>query len=67
MIIEEGKYYKMRNGSTVGPLYEANDYEFTQEKGVDGFRPFWRANGKASFFVWSDENPDYDIVEELTK
>ena len=66
MKLEAGKFYKMRNGETVGPIYE-NVGEWECANGVHGFTPMWNIEtGVSQFFTFGPEsdNPAYDLVEE---
>lgn len=65
MIIEEGKFYKMRNGSTVGPMIWDTDGGWCVTGCVDVW-PFgmWDTSGESAFFSdWDEQDPQYDLVE----
>lgn len=68
MKLEEGKYYKLRNGEKVGPIYERSG-EWVADHKVDGdYGPMWNLEtGVANFMSTGPESdmPEYDIVEEF--
>lgn len=66
MKLEIGKFYKMRNGETVGPLLDDGNGVYMAKKPVGEFMPMWLAEtGKSCFFCWFDQEPEYDLVEEV--
>ena len=67
MKIEAGKYYRLRNGEKVGPVYESCG-EWVADHKVDGdYAPMWNLEtGVANFMSYGPESdvPEYDIVAE---
>jgi hypothetical protein len=66
MKLEAGKFYKMRNGETVGPIYE-NEGEWECNHNVGNFEPMWHLEtGVCLFFSFGPESdkPAFDLVEE---
>jgi hypothetical protein len=66
MKLEAGKFYKMRNGVTAGPIYE-NEGEWECDNWVEGFAPMWNLEtGVCQFFYFGPESdkPAFDLVEE---
>ena len=74
MKIEEGKFYKMRNGRVVGPMewttddansscWVANNYQ--SHEAVDGYAGLWSEDGTECFFYVGTSDPQYDLVEAV--
>ena len=65
--LEEDKYYKLRSGQHVGPLWEDGGLFFSYVR-VDGYLPIWKKDGKANFFTRTKNiSSEHDIVEEVLK
>lgn len=70
MKLEAGKKYVLASGQVVGPLFDelqedGETYLYMSFDNVDNYMPIWKEDGKADFFVWSDNFPEHDIVKEF--
>lgn len=67
MKLEAGKYYKDRAGNTVGPMEMGRYGEWkVSSHSVDGYLPMYLEDGRSDFF-WGNQDPKYDLIEEVTK
>ena len=70
LVLEAGKYYKMRDGRTVGPLEKVDGLWITEDY-VDGYAPMWdKETGKCEFFTTPSINDTYnrhDLIEEVAQ
>lgn len=62
MIIKQGKWYKLRNNTVVGPLVRINDTSYDFWCPNANYR-CWKAGGLCSLSGWGESG--FDIVEEI--
>lgn len=64
MKLEQGKFYRTRNGSVVGLLHSARfeDFPWKDDKGN-----WWTNSGYHNYEAHDSNNPDLDIVAEWSK
>lgn len=70
MKLEAGKYYVLKSGQVVGPMFEEVGEEETLYMSndiVDGYLPVWKEDGSADFFMYSKNYPDHNVQEEYEK
>ena len=71
MKLEVGKYYVLKSGQIVGPMYYVGDDSdgfFESHDMVDRFYPMWKENGKADFFTNPENNyPEHDVLGEYVE
>lgn len=65
MKIEEGKYYKTRDGRKVGPMYSSAG-EWLCDHTIDDFHPMYSDDGLSMFFTAgvAGDYPIADLIEE---
>jgi hypothetical protein len=69
MQIEEGKFYRTRDGRKVGPVYEQSG-AWVSDETIDDFEPMWNLkNGVANFFSdrYDSDYPEHDLIAEWTE
>ena len=70
MKLEVGKYYVLVSGQIVGPMFaEVGEEEtvYMSNDVVDCFMPVWKEDGKADFFVYSENYPEHDVLSEYVE
>lgn len=69
MNLKENTKYRLRNGMEVGPLkYEGVDFWVWRGGSMRGglaMTPMWKDSGRYDSYIMHDNDPAFDIVEEL--